>query len=343
MSFLGYSTNEYAFTDRSLLRSSMKLGEPYYEGPARIICPIIDNKTFHAILAVDSSKNIITNSNSFLEDPNFVRNTIAGIREYDDNHTIMRRTEISYKYLLAKPVELEIAKEMFLLCNPFSATNVGHDISILLNRIHEYKQRKLTIPVVLSEFMKTIPRTIEICEALLPGIEFFYLPNNMIVKFQKLHIAHNEIFNIIKHPYLADNIVQHVINTPMIKENVEKYKDRKILLIKTNRNKSVVSKWSCFSAEKTIETLMGSYGYIYINPEETHMFEIIAYLYYASKIVTSFGAISYAHTIFFNPKIKYHYLKIQHNPYYYTNRHIIVNVSLNLDTQIPALLKALGE
>jgi hypothetical protein len=339
MSFLGYAMDDYKYSTSSLCYSSMKLGAPYYSGPATLICPPVDATTFHAILAIDDKNNIITNSNSFLEDHNFVNNphTI----NYDNIHTIFRRINIAYKYLTTNPVTSVIDREMFLLCNPFSGTNIGHDLSILLDRIYEYKQRKLNIPVVLTEFMKSVPRSIEVCQALLPDVEIYYIPNNTIIKFNKLHIAHNEIFNIIKHPELIQDIINFVVNTPMIKNNIDNYKNKKILLIKTNRNKAVVSNWSRFQAEKTIELLTNTHEYIYINPEVTHMYEIIAYLQYAAKIVTSFGAISYAHTIFFNPAIRYHYLMTSCRPYYYVDKHIIIKMPLDLDANIPTLLKEL--
>jgi len=56
-------------------------------------------------------------------------------------------------------------------------------------------------------------------------------------------------------------------------------------------------------------------GWIIINPEKMNMNEIILYLSRAKKILTSYGAISYAHEIFFNRDCNWYFLKFQYLPY----------------------------
>ena len=69
-----------------------------------------------------------------------------------------------------------------------------------------------------------------------------------------------------------------------------------------------------------------------INPEVLPMKELILYLYFASQIVTSHGAISYAHGIFFNPEIKYHFIKTLYDPAYDKEKFTIIQMPLDIDS-----------
>ena len=339
--FLGRNLDDILLTDSMLDSLGLTLNPPDYTGPAKLILPPMAN-SFHSILAIDDNNAIINNSNSFLSDTNLIGSR-RYMKEYDLEHSIFLRIYITHKYLSETPEDTFVENEMFLLCNPFSSTNIGHDLSILFHRINIYREQKLTIPVVLSEFMFTIPRSLEICKMLLPNTEFYMLPNNKIVKFRKLHITGNVIMDIKKHPHIIREVIESAV---MSIPNINEYKNRKILIIKTTRNKNVITKRTCFSCEKTIEYLTSKLNYTYINPEIMPMNEIIAYLFSASKIVCSFGAILYAHAIFFNPNINYIFLDVaneRRSPYYDKEKYKCICVTQNLDTEIPELLSLLGE
>jgi len=361
--FLGINLDYYTLTDDMLDSFKLDLDPPYYQGPVKLILPPIPNK-FHSILAVDDTNTIVNNSNSFLSDPNLIKYSreyeferhkyqfelgrdkydYGIIKGYDSSHKIYSRIDITYKYLCSNNEDITIDNEMFLLCNPFSATNIGHDLSILFHRINIYRERGLTIPVVLSEFMLTIPRSIEICRLLLPDTEFYMLPSNKIVKFKHLHITSNLVFDIKKHDKIIQEILEKSIQSPTI-QNIDDYKNKKVLIIKTTKNKNVLSTNTCFNCDKTIELLISKYDYVYINPEEMPMVDIILYVHFAQKIVCSYGAILYAHCIFFNPNIKYIYLNTLKVPPYFLQpeQYTSVNTSIELDTKIPEFLNELGE
>jgi hypothetical protein len=147
--------------------------------------------------------------------------------KYDNEFTIYSRLNITYKYLLNTHIDEYIDEEIFLLANPFTGTNIDHDLSIILNRIHIYRLHNLTMPIVLTEFSKAIPRNIEICRLLLPNSKIYFLPDNKIVKFRKLHITENIIFDIMKHRYLINEIIEKTIDLPLIRNNFDNYKDKK--------------------------------------------------------------------------------------------------------------------
>lgn len=344
--FLGMNLSKYDYCDGCAAHRVIAHDDSYYIGEVKLILPTSEKTHFHSILAVDMCNNIIRNSNSFLVDRNFTsqKDIFSSFFHYDNagGNGIFRRINATYQYLTTHATEEIVEREMFLLCNPFSATNIGHDLSIIFDRINEYKVRGLTIPVVLAEVMLDCPRSVELCKILLPTAEIYCLPSNKIVNFKKLHISKNVIFDITRHNSIIRSIIDSVISDPTINSD-DTFKHKKIILIKSNRNNYVVSRWSCYNASRFIDTLVDSKGWIFINPEDMSMKEIIAYLYYADKIVTSYGAISYAHTIFFNPSIKYYYLFTTHGPYYSTHNANIIRTSLDLDSNIPTLLANLGE
>ena len=353
-SFLGTNLDEFVITDEILDSLKLDLDPPYYVGPVKLILPPISNK-FHSILAIDETNTIVNNSNSFLSDPAFVISAdeikkndpgykYETIKNYDPSYKIYSKIHITYTHLCNNKEDITIDDEMFLLCNPFSAINIGHDLSILFHRINIYRERGLTIPVVLSEFMLTIPRSLEVCKLLLPNTEFFMLPNNKIVKFTKLHIPSNLVFNIKKYTSIIEEVLQKSIHSPTIK-NIDDYKNKKILIIKTTKNKNVVTTNTCFDCDKTIDLLTSKHDYVYINPEEISMIEIILYVHFAKKIVCSYGAILYAHCIFFNPNINYIYLNTLGVPPYFLKpeQYTSIKTKTELDTKIPELLSQLGE
>ena len=346
-SFLGINLDEFVLTNNTLDSLRLDLHPPYYVGPVKLILPPIFNK-FHSILAIDETNTIVNNSNCFLSDPNFLKDdpNYDNIKNYDVGHKIFSRIYITHMYLCNNKEDITIDNEMFLLCNPFSATNIGHDLSILFHRINIYREHGLTMPVVLSEFMLTIPRSLEVCKLLLPNTEFYMLPNNKIVKFTKLHIASNLVYDIKKYTNIINEVLQKSIQSSTI-QNIDDYKNKKVLIIKTTRNKNVITIYTCFDSEKTIDLLTSKYDYVYINPEEMSMIEIILYVHFAKKIVCSYGAILYAHAIFFNPNIKYIYLNSNNHispPYYLSSeQYTSITTITNLDSKIPELLLQIDE
>jgi len=328
------------FSEKSIINQSIGKSSSY-TGPVKLYLPTSPPNKFHAILGLDEKNQILRPTNSFLEDPNFVNNSFHGRNEYDKVQTIFTRLESTYSFMKGNTPTLVIEQPMFLLVNPFSSTNIGHDLSILFHRIVAYRSQKLTIPVVIGDVTMQIPRAYEILQLLLPDTTFYTLPSDTYVLFKKLHVTENCVFDIQKH----GEIIQEIIEKATSKvTDIEKYKNKKVFLVKSNFHKNVVSKWSMFQTDKVIPILEEKYDYICINPEIMNMYEIISYVYFAKKIVTSFGAILYAHAIFFGKQAKLYYLQNDsHKPYWGENQYVYVKIPLDLNSNIEKLIQGIGE
>jgi hypothetical protein len=339
--FLGVPLSSVKLDKNFNMRSTAKSDDTIYSGPVKLIFPDAGMNSFHSILGITPSKEIIHNTNSFLVDSHFKKNAIRDLIHYDNTHSIFRRLIITYNHLVKHEAEIAVDREMFLLVNPFSASNIGHDLSILFDRIHYYKMNKLTMPVVVAEYMNVIPRSLEICRMLLPDTEFFFIPSNKIINFTKLIVPRNIIFNICLH---RTTIIKELIDlcyASVSKDILESYKNKKVILMKTNINKQVITSATCFKCSDTINILTKDYDFLYINPEIMPMRDIILYLVHAKKIVTSFGAISYAHAIFFNPDIKYDFIFTNYSPYYDVDKNNIIKMPLDIDSNKEVFIREL--
>lgn len=328
------------FSENSIINNSFGYASPYV-GPVKLYLPKSPPNKFHAILGLDEKNRILASTNSFLEDPNFRNNTFSGRKDYDSIHTIFTRLQETYDFMIQNTPTATVEEPMFLLVNPFSSTNIGHDLSILFHRIFLYRQQNLSIPVVIGDVTLQIPRAYEIIKLLLPKTAMYILPSDTYIHFKQLHVTENCVFDILKHGDIIQEIIERAVSSI---QNIEQYKGKKVFLVKTNFNKNVVSKWSMFQAEKVIPILEEKYGYVCINPEKMYMTEIIAYLYFAEKIVTSFGAILFAHAIFFGKQAKLHYLSSDgHMPYWDKEKYNIIRIPLDLNNNMDHLLVSIGE
>jgi len=312
-----------------------------YSGYAKVYQPHVAFNKFIPIVALDESGEIISNSNSFLVDSNFCNNNFANIKEYDDIHGIFTGIETVSKNLRDLPAVETIEQPMFLLCNPFSGRNAGHDLSILFNRIHIYRTLGLQIPVVVSQSMNDFPLTLDICKVLLPSIEFHILPSDRPVEFRNLMITENVVFDINLHRGMHREIIDYYT-----RDMDEKCLNRKVCLIKnTAVNKNIVSSWSAFHSISLMKELEEKYNYVVINPEQIDTRSLVCYLYKATKILVSYGGIMYVNQIFFNPGAQLYYIdKSGQTPYFYASRYKRVTPEhVDLDYNISGFLKMINE
>jgi hypothetical protein len=346
MSWLQNKLSNYSLSSNSeivnLTINNIKNSTEYI-GYAKVYFPDTPTNIFLPILAVDSYNNTIRNSNSYLNDINY--SNFNNICNYDQIYKIFSSLQIIKDNIQSLEVIDTVEEPMFLLCNPFSGRNSGHDLSILFDKIHWYKTHNLNIPIVLGETMFQYPFTLDICKILLKDIPIYILKKNTVVIFQHLIVVPNIISNIMKHKYLHDDIIQYCIQNS---DNIDKYKNKKVCLIKnllTNTN--ITNSHTGFTSETLLSLLEKQYDYIIINPEKIDTVDLVLYLYYASKVLVSFGSIMYTNCIFFNKSADLYYICTEHTqrltPYFEDHRYKYVVTNEDLDTDIDNILKKIGE
>ena len=116
---------------------------------------------------------------------------------------------------------------------------------------------------------------------------------------KELIILTNFFFHIYKHPYLIQDSIQRTIKT----YDNPKYKNKNIFIAKSHEQKFVFNKHTVIRCPILLDKIRKRDNWIIINPETMNLYDIILYLYYAKRILTSYGAILYGHEIFFNPKL----------------------------------------
>jgi transcription termination factor NusA len=322
-----------------------RINSPHYIGYAKMCLPIPEKNKFHALVGIKKDGTLIPNTNSYLTDAPILQNVYKahGI-DYELQYTIYTRIGNNYTFIKDRSPDIVIQQPMLLLGNPFSGTNIGHDLSIMFDRIQYYKTNKLSCPVILTEYNRHVPTSLEIVKMLLPSADIFYLPYDKIVLFEKLIAPDTVIFDICKHAaILVPQLVSKAAEN--LKGDIKLYKNRKIFLVKNDTQALRITQDNTFHCPDTMKLLEDSYDYVIINPEVMDINRIIIYLYYASKIITSYGAISYAHTIFFNEKADTYILNKR--PYYGTAKQINLSVirrgQWDLDGQTANFLYLINE
>jgi hypothetical protein len=312
-----------------------KLNNNFIFNNVRFLLPsYIEHITFHSMLAITENCQMISNSNSFIGD--------VATHNYDYNRNsgnyILSRINRTYEYLLNTPEnDVIIDEPVYFLLDPFTETNIGHNLSIIFERIRLYNLYNLNISVVLP-ILKLNDNIIKIVNILLPDAKVIFVEYDTIYLFTNTtYITTNLIFDINKNT----DIILKVINGAIQKQpNIENYKNKKICLIKNTNNKNVVNTYNCYEANNFFAEIT-KLDWICINPETITIIELICYLYFASSIITSGGGIFYGNAIYFNPDsvCKKIFLKIYDNtPDYNTEQYKILCVEKNLNPHIPYIL-----
>lgn len=302
----------------------------------RFVFPIFKPNSFHAILAVTDKGEVIRDSNSYLDDP------IRGLAHYEAEHTIYERINRAYDMLANGSPCKTIDQEVCYAMSPFESVNFGHSVSNLFNILHEYRSRGLTCPIVLSEESKRFPNLLTLAQLLFPGIVF--IENNTILTFRSVHIFEPLILDILRHPHIIEECRTRALATL---GDLERFKNKKIFmpkLITTNAN--IVKRSTAFRAKVWLDILAEIPDWVYINPEQMDICEIIAYLTFAKTIVTSTGSIFYGHGVFYSPDAHWMFLyKIgsldNYHVEYYWDRFHYLNCDEDLDASIDTLRSGL--
>lgn len=279
-----------------------------------------------------TNNSIIKFSNSYLVD--YATQNI----EYDNVTSIFTRLNMTYEYLMKNDAVYKI-KYAVLFSTPFSNFNIGHDMSIILNYIHMYRERKLTCDIIIS--MIHYEKIIKIIKILLPYTNIIYITPNLIYKFENLIVFNSPaIFDILRHKYLINEIILEIKKKII---DITKYIGKNIILLKTNKQNIFTD--SFLYPDEFYSVISKNNNFIIIDPEKDELFDIIMYLNNCNSIITSQGAIQYFNCIFLknDAKMIVLYYDDRYNKPYYHEKYKSLKCSQNLNDSLNLIIEYLKE
>ena len=259
-----------------------------------LTCPSYYENKWHSILAITQDNKIISNSNTFYWEN--AQNLEKNWTVQNDHNKIYDRIVYTYHFLKNSNINnrVHIDQECFLLANPHTCVNSGHELSIIFDSV-DYIRKHNIQKIVIFNYAYKYPNNLNLLKLLVPEDKLLFIKFNVIYQFKKIHIIKQELHNICKHQYLIDELKYKIMAKY---PNPTKYKNKKIIMIKNIRNLQVARCNDQFICEKLFKEL-SKRDYVIINPEEMNIFELAILLLNAKIIISSYGGILYTNQIFF--------------------------------------------
>jgi mRNA-degrading endonuclease HigB of HigAB toxin-antitoxin module len=274
----------------------------YYTSPNNIYeyiglsSPSYYENKWHSILAITTNdQRVITNSNTFYWENWQTLGEKWTIQ--NDHNKIYDRIVYTYHHIKNTPLKNRtyIDTECFLMANPYTGVNSGHELSIILDCV-DYIRKANIQKIVIFNYSYKYPNNLYLLKLLVPEDNLLFINFNTVYQFRKIHIIKQELHNICKHQYLIEELKHKILAKG---GDVTKYKNKKIIMIKNIRNIQVLRSYDQFICERLFSELHKR-GYVIINPEQMDIFDLALYLMHARIIISSYGGILYTNQIFFN-------------------------------------------
>ena len=212
---------------------------------------------------------------------------------------------------------------------PFDSVNFGHSLSVVFDFIHQYRKKGLSVPIVVSSVARTFPNCLRILELFFDDIRV--LDVNKVYHFNEIYFFEQVILDISRHP----DVIKETVDRALVRvPRSPSFTRKKVFLVKlANRQTNIITAHTAFEERLLVDRLRQTSDWVVIQPETMNIYEIIAYLVDASLIVTSEGAISYGHGIFFNRSAPLYFLRQSKStkPYLYIDWMIHLQVGRFLD------------
>jgi hypothetical protein len=242
---------------------------------------------------------IISHSNHFIHHCDYGDFYNHLYKIYDN---IVKNYNMTYNVTKSQNIEYDFNPDetYFYMLNAFNFSNSGHDLSISIDFVNYIIKNNIKNILIYKNYKNT--NNFKLLQLLIPiDINFIELNDNQIYRIKNIIIIYPEFFNIFLHRDLIDNMIT------IIKNKYElQYKhlhNHNIILMKTNRNKSVMATGTQWHCEEML-VYLENHNFISLIPEEMDIFELCIYLLFANKIVFSIGSIVYTNKIFMNPNAK---------------------------------------
>ena len=273
---------------------------------------------------------LINNSNHFID----LFNNDTEYNQETGNYNIKRKPTYIYSRISSNYNKIinnnaniiTIEDKCILLHNSFSAGNAGHDLFCILNTFMKYKDYKDLKYILFDEINNN--NNIQIIKLFINESQIIKINEKYIYNFKKQifnyeNSNHNPALDYIN---IINEIKNNIINkyeTEISKDELEKLKHKKIIIIKNTTMKLIVRNEDCFIADILFNYLKENDWYI-CNPETDNFLNMTYMLLHASIIVTADRGISCANQIFYNLNAKLIGFQINKN-----NSFIITNDNKN--------------
>jgi len=186
----------------------------------------------------------------------------------------------------------------FLMINPFTSKNYGHDLSVILDQINFIINNDIVHIIMYDGYDRD--NNFQLVKCLFPShCKFYYIQYNNIYYIKNVIILNQIISNIHLHEHLINDIIKYVNNN-----YINNYKDcinKNIIIMKTNRNKNCFVEHTKHNCESFL-TELEKQTWINVVPEQMCVYKMVILLNHAENIITSEGCISFLNHIFFNKK-----------------------------------------
>lgn len=255
-----------------------------------------------AVKNIDNIYRIIDNSNHFYEHTVFKEEQDS--REHqNNNYKIYDNIANNYNdiknNILTVNYQYYDDNIYFYMIDPFSFSNSGHNLSIILDQVNYILSNNIKNILIFEGYKEN--NNFKLIEDLLENCIFTELKFENIYYIKNIIIIYEQFYNINLHENIIKKIKYNIITK--YHQNYTDCLNKKIILMKTNRNINVMNKGTVHNCEVFLKK-MEEVGYIYIIPENIDIFKLCVYLLNAEKIVFSCGSILYTNKIFFNKNAK---------------------------------------
>jgi hypothetical protein len=247
-----------------------------------------------AVKKTDDKLKVITGSNHFLTWTS--KDSIGG---YDIRYNIFSKLKDNYYDIFnnTKPINYDFDddKTYVYLLDAFSFSNSGHNLSECLDKANYIIQNGYKNVLIFRGFKEK--HNYKFIEILLPDVNFIEIDLDTIYLVKNIVVIPDCFFTIWKHYDLIQTLKTKVCEK--YEDLYSEFKNKKIILMKTNRNINVYERSIQFVCEDMLVDLEAN-GYINIIPEDCDPFKLIIYLMFAKTIIISNGAVLYTNKIFYN-------------------------------------------
>lgn len=274
---------------------------------------------------------LVIESNSFVYE-HFMRT--CNIEKQNQLYNISNNIRRNMIALSETPATEHFDLEGFYFINSFNFSNSGHDLSIGLDFVAYILRHNITTLYILEGYKAT--HNFKLWSLLLPDVQWIELKMNSTYTFKRIYIIPPVVYSLFRHLPLIEKLRCILADKVIDRDDL---RNRKVLLIKSYRNKNVMNRGTCYDAEDFIPYFEEK-GYINVIPEEWDIFELAYMLMNASDIITSEGSIVYTNQIFFNDDAKITYLYVNEHNRYQLSSGIIAK---RLNVEVWELMERVGE